>query len=62
MSVACFEEHSTDKGKRLPNPPAWASMSEAATAMPTGRPSSFAASGVSPLPREAPGGSTWFPG
>lgn len=48
--------------KRLPSPPAWASMSEAATAIPGRRPRSLAASGVSPFPREAPGGSTWFPG
>lgn len=48
--------------KRLPSPPAWASMSEAATAIPEGRPSSLAASGISPLPREAPGGKTRFPG
>lgn len=48
--------------KRLPSPPAWASMSEVATAIPKGRPSSLAASGVSPLPRQVPGGSTRFPG
>lgn len=48
--------------RRLPSPPAWASMSEAATAIPEGRPSSLAASGVSPLPRQVPGGSTRFPG
>lgn len=48
--------------KRLPSPPAWASMSEAATEIPEGRPSSLAASGMSPLPRQVPGGSTKFPG
>lgn len=37
-------------------------MRDAATAIPSGRPSSFAASGVRPFPTDSPGDKTWFPG
>lgn len=46
----------------VPSPPACASMRDAATAIPSGSPSSCAAPAVRPFPTASPGDRTWFPG